>query len=551
MPKSVSEDEKSTSDSQSPLIAEPKSSYDTVEGFRDDGSPLTISETISYGSDSVSDQSIGQFEFGEVDGSTLLSPTVRLASLSLTPITDVSPFNSPIPTPEGKNAFSSISLAEDNRVSPSYSDASMPTSEFAFNTSFDPSSYGQSGVDPLLVSGSKKTSHRQTLEARTGDADYLKSVSESLSKSAQSMSQTSGLGFTEFGLESSAFETPPRNIPKKDEPADMLAARRSSKVVDSIAPLDESLFDNTSGYSLFIAESEQVAKERALNDHKQTMRQFAKTLGYFPVTEEWDEILAELGGIDKITVGKNTYNVHVAKDFLHTFRKAFCYLGRPKTVKHDPHLFTTLAEELLGSKFKGTNHAIKAWTDVFMNFNAIRIVLAMKIDKLKKKGYREGSAKAESPVISRLMHFLDMVREFEKDVWRMLPKERQDALKQHFSQSSAAMNHLKAVELCSPPRSNFLERSLQSPLMGLAESRPAELYLVPPKERLSRRSPLCDELRKSPVLQKTTYRGLNRSSVLDKRKNITPSQTIANKVLEQKNQKNPGPSSGSERQKKK
>jgi len=260
------------------------------------------------------------------------------------------------------------------------------------------------------------------------------------------------------------------------------------------------------------------------------MYQFANTLGYFPTMEEWDEILAELGGVDKVTVGKTTYNVHVAKDFLVTFRNAFCYLGRAKPVKHDPHLFTTLVEELEGKQFKGKDHAIKAWTDVFMNFNAVRIVLAMKIDKFKNEDRPGEGAEGGSPVIDKLMRYLDLVREFEKDVWRMMPEEKRDSVRRHFSKNTSALNHLKGVDVRSPSRASPLDRSSTSPLLGV--SRLSPLTLFPNSTRSSsRHSPQCEALRNSPVFQRFTYGGLTNRDILDKKeKNITSSQTVASKL---------------------
>ncbi len=256
-------------------------------------------------------------------------------------------------------------------------------------------------------------------------------------------------------------------------------------------------------------------------NQKDVMMGYAESLGYFPTMQEWDTILSELGDIEKIEVGKTTYNVSVAKDFLKTTMAAFCYLGREKKVNHNPSLFNTLVEELFGARFKSTDHAIKIWQNVFIQFNAIRVVLSMKADKARKDDKRQGLVKT-SPVTERLTSFLELVREFEKDLWRALPADKKQSLRANFAKSKdkVAISHLDAVALGSPQRRSRLERSSGSPLLDVSRSTsPSDDTLSQRMSDtlsvdLSKKEPLHQDLFGDPSIQRHTYRELSGSHVL-------------------------------------
>ncbi len=276
----------------------------------------------------------------------------------------------------------------------------------------------------------------------------------------------------------------------------------------------------------------QAIVEEALYNQKDVMKGYADSLGYFPTMQEWDTILTELGDIEKIEVGKTTYNVSVAKDFLKTTMAAFCYLGREKKVDHNPSLFNTLVEELFGAKFKDTNHAIKIWQNVFIQFNAIRVVLSMKADKARNDDRRQGLVKT-SPVTERLMFFLELVRDFEKDLWRALPADKKQSLRASITKSKDknAIIHLDAVARGSPQRRSRQERSSGSPLSAMSRSTtPVDDALG---QRMSdelsvdfsKKDPLHQDLFGDPSIQREIYRQLSSSPVLGH--HATPSSKVA------------------------
>ena len=210
--------------------------------------------------------------------------------------------------------------------------------------------------------------------------------------------------------------------------------------------------------------------ELAEYDDQAFMLQSADTLGYFPDLAQWQAILDELGDIEEVTVQSTKYNIVVARELIASFLHAFEYLGRNKPVEHDPCLFKTIALEILGEKFGNTDHAIKLWTNVFMGFNAIRVLLAEKI-----RCQEDGKI---SPVRQNIEHYLSLVRDFEKDVWRALPDHKKDHLRNAFAKNKNknALDHLDMVESGSPYRNSRHERIGVSPLrdsprsmLGIAE----------------------------------------------------------------------------------
>ena len=171
-----------------------------------------------------------------------------------------------------------------------------------------------------------------------------------------------------------------------------------------------------------------------------------------------------LGDVEQITVSSTKYNIVVARDLITTFLNAFEYLGRSKAVDHDPCLFKTIALEIFGEKFGNTKHAVKLWENVFMGFNAIRVLLAEKIRRPS-----EGKA---SPVRDNIEHYLNLVRDFEKDVWRALPEDQKIHLRTSFTKNKNrnALQHLEMVEFGSPYRNKFRERIGVSPLLDSPRS---------------------------------------------------------------------------------
>ena len=506
---------------QTPTTAAGKS----FDDFDNHASPVTISEVISYDSEEEGTR-LGPYL---LYGSAPLSLSSRLASDPSTPMTGATAVESSLPSVQGSPSVSPVFDVESPRGSP----FSLPkfTTTYRLDPTADELIYAPSKSDAPLRSVSDALSSAYDRQSGEEDQSCLQDVSQRLTFDAAK--RTHVRDFTQFREQPSAFSTPRRDTDKKIvSPNNGHPARGPSRVDDMAFP--DLRLAGVEGGSLFTDDSGDGANKTVPEHHARTMYQFAATLGYFPIMEEWDEILAELGGIDTVTVGKTNYNVHVAKDFLVAFRNAFCYLGRAKPVKHDPNLFTTLVEELEGKQFKGKDHAIKAWTDVFMNFNAVRIVLAMKIDKLKKDDRPSEGAERGSPVIDKLMRYLDLVREFEKDVWRMMPEEKRELVKRHFAKSPVATSHLKAVDVLSPPRVSAIDRSSANPLMLVSGSSshftPLALFSSP-TVRSSRHSPQCEALRNSPVLQRFTYGELtdSRQDILRKQKNITPSHIVVGK----------------------